>query len=114
MVFTMARTTQILLVDDLDGSEATITLTFGLEGSQYEIDLSDANAADFRRALAPYIAKSRRLNGTGRARSANRPTADKEQLAAMRDWARRNGYKVSDRGRVSSQIQMAYHTAARS
>lgn len=115
----MAQKVQVLLLDDLDGSEAAQTVRFGLDGASYEIDLSDANADALREALAVYVANARKVGrgavaparpATGRA---GRGTArvDREQTQAIREWARKNGHTVSDRGRIPSSVIDAYHAA---
>jgi hypothetical protein len=100
----------IVLEDDLDGSSADETLTFGLDGVTYEIDLSKKNAAKLRDALAAYVAAARRVPGRGsrrgRGRSSSGPTASQ-----VRDWARAQGYDVSDRGRVPAEVRAAYDAA---
>ncbi|MHA6795385.1 histone-like nucleoid-structuring protein Lsr2 [Pseudonocardia bannensis] len=107
----MAQHVRVVLVDDLDGSEASDTVSFGLDGQQYEMDLSDANAAQLREALAPFVAAARRSSG-GRRRSAaprsRRPVADRDQSAAVREWARQNGHKVSGRGRIPNAVVRAF------
>jgi len=116
----VAQKVQVLLVDDLDGGEAKETVKFGLDGVNYEIDLSDSNAQGLRDALATYVEKARKLGraSTGRAtaarsRGTSTSSSDREQNRAMREWARRNGYKnVSDRGRISQEIQDAYNARA--
>jgi hypothetical protein len=113
----MAQKIQVLLVDDLDGGVATETVTFGLDGGSYEIDLSAANAAMLRAALADYVAHARRPQRSLRSPNAptrsNRPPAraDREQTQAIREWARKNGHKVNDRGRVPAAIVVAYNSA---
>ena len=103
----MARRVQVMLVDDIDGGEATETVTFSLDGVHYEIDLSESNAASLRAGLEPWITPSRRVGGRRRSgRQAN--SADQ---ATMREWGRENGYQVSDRGRVSRELQDAYAAA---
>ncbi|QGN58370.1 Lsr2 family protein [Nostocoides sp. HKS02] len=107
----MAQRVNIVLEDDLDGSEADETVTFALDGVTYEIDLNAANAAGLRDSLAPYVGHARRAGGR---RAAGRPSSrggGKRDLADVRDWARKNGHKVSDRGRISAEIQAAYDKA---
>jgi hypothetical protein len=101
-----------LITDDLDGSEAAGTIAFSLEGASYEIDLSSAHAEELRRVLEPYTKAGRKTSGKrdGRRRSQG-ASADKEQIKAMRDWAKKHGLKVSDRGRVSAEVQQAYDKA---
>ncbi len=109
----MAQKVQILLVDDLDGSDASQTVEFALDGTSYEIDLSDSNAATLRDALAVYVAEARKIGarrgGRGKARPAR--SGSGSDAAEVRDWARANGYKVSDRGRVSAEVRTAYDAA---
>ncbi|HEX2905089.1 MAG TPA: Lsr2 family protein [Jatrophihabitans sp.] len=113
----MAQKIQVLLVDDLDGGTATETVSFALDGSGYEIDLSAENANTLREALAPYIGHARRAaRGGARTGSPNRPARgnariDREQTQAVREWARNNGHKVSERGRIPSSILEAYNAA---
>ena len=109
----MAQRVNVVLVDDLDGSEASETLKFGLDGADYEIDLSADNAAKLREALALYLGHARRTGGRRRsgsqaaaARDAGGPTA-----AEIRAWARENGFEVSERGRVSAEVRSAYAAA---
>ena len=108
----MAQRVNIVLEDDLDGSEADETVTFALDGVTYEIDLNAKNAGGLRDALAPYVGHARRSAGR---RSAGRPTGSrgtgKRDLGDVREWARSNGHKVSDRGRISAEVQAAYDKA---
>jgi Lsr2 len=112
----MAQKVQVILVDDVDGGEADETVTFSLDGVNYEIDLSEANAESLRDSLGEWIGHSRRVSGrsSGRARSGGRAkaaAAAKADLSLVRSWARDNGYQVSDRGRVSSEVLAAYEAA---
>ncbi|WP_300011996.1 Lsr2 family protein [Pseudonocardia sp.] len=110
----MAQIREIRLVDDLDGAEADETVEFGLDGKNYEIDLSEKNAGTLRDALAEFVAAARRTT-TGRRRGASgagaarRPAIDREQNQAIREWARKRGMKVSDRGRIPSEVLETYH-----
>lgn len=111
----MAQKVTVSLIDDLDGDRADETVEFGLDGKNYEIDLSDANAEKLREALASYVAAARRPGGRRRsggnapAAAARRPSIDREQNQAIRDWARKRGMKVSDRGRIPADVLDAYH-----
>ncbi|MDG4668643.1 Lsr2 family protein [Mycobacterium sp. 236(2023)] len=106
------------LVDDIDGSEILDgggeRVSFSLRGVDYQIDLSKANVTKLEKAFKPYIAAAEKL---GTSRQARRPKAKgngrvpSEQLAAIRDWARQNGYEVSDRGRIKGEIVEAFETA---
>ncbi|GAA4722370.1 Lsr2 family protein [Nocardioides endophyticus] len=107
----MAQKTHIFLEDDLDGSEATETVTFGLDGSSYEIDLNDKNAAKLRDALAPYVGHGRRVGSAPRRGRKAAARAGGPSAREIRDWARSNGYDVPDRGRVSADIRAAYEAA---
>jgi len=109
----MAQRVSVLLVDDLDGKPADETVSFALDGATYEIDLTSSNAAKLRDSLAPWIGHARRSGGRraatrGSARSAG---GKRRNLSAIREWARENGHKVSDRGRISTEIQAAYDKA---
>ena len=112
----MAQKIQVLLVDDMDGGVASETVSFGIDGGSYEIDLSANNAAMLRAALADYIAHARRPSKARHAPAALRPNraparADREQTQAIREWARKNGHKVNDRGRVPASVVEAYNSA---
>ena len=112
----MAQKIHVELVDDIDGSPAAETVTFGLDGTQYQIDLSENNATALREALAPYIGHGRRGTGGGgaRRRSASSSSAAGKSgpsAAEIREWARENGWDVPDRGRVSSDVREAYAAA---
>jgi Lsr2 len=105
----MAQRVQIVLEDDIDGGDATETVLFGVDGINYEIDLSDKNAAKLRDSLAKYIASARR--SSPRARRTSRRGTSGPTTAQVRGWARSNGYQVSDRGRISAEIRAAYEAA---
>ena len=105
----MAQRVQIILEDDYDGGEADETVAFGLDGSDYEIDLSSDNATKLRDALAPWVANARKTGGR-RARRSGRVTAGPGS-AEIRAWAQENGMPVSARGRVPAEIREAYATA---
>ena len=111
----MAKKTIVELTDDLDGSPADETLRFALDGSQFEIDLNKAHAKQLRDALQPFAEAARTLNGKRGGRrtvgSGSRASRDREQLQGIRDWAKTQGYKVAQRGRISAEIQQAYNQA---
>lgn len=107
----MAKKVQVVLIDDLDGSEASETVKFGLDGVSYEIDLSEANAAALRNDLAKWVGSAERTGGRA-SRGGGRPArAGRKDVSAVRDWARENGFEVSDRGRISAEVQQAYDKA---
>lgn len=108
----MAQKVQVLLLDDVDGSEAEETISFGLDGSSYEIDLNGEHAEELREALSEWTGHARRVggrSGSGNVRtiSSRRPasTANAQVDAkAVRAWAAEQGIEVSDRGRIPSDI----------
>jgi Lsr2 len=112
----VAKQTTVKLVDDLDGSEAVDTVAFSIDGRQYEMDLSDKNAAKLRDALAPFVASVRQIGGGRRRRTSPkaapegkaRETTNRERTAAIREWARQHGHQISDRGRIPKSIVEAY------
>lgn len=107
----MAQKIHIVLEDDLDGSEATETVTFGLDGTTYEIDLNDKNAAKLRDALAGYIGHGRKVGSAPRRGRKAAASAGGTSAKEIRDWARGNGYDVPDRGRVSADVRAAFEAA---
>ena len=118
----MARIEEVTisLIDDFDGSEAAETVKFGLDGKSYEIDLSRANASELRRALRPYIDRSRtaRRSPAGRrAKSASGrgPSRRSEgyDRAEVRAWAKANRIKVASRGRISNDVVEKWRKATR-
>ena len=106
----MAQKVNIVLVDDLDGSDASETVSFGLDGTSYEIDLNDKNAAALREAISGYVGHARKV--TTRGRKARTAAATSGPSAReLRDWARSNGFEVSDRGRVPAEVREAFDAA---
>lgn len=107
----MAQRVQVILEDDIDGGDASETVTFGLDGVTYEIDLNDKNAAALRDALAGYVGAGRRVAGRRRSGSASSSRSNSGELSKIREWARANGFEVSDRGRISQKVRDAYAKA---
>ena len=113
----MAQKVNIVLVDDLDGTEATETVSFGLDGTSYEIDLNDANAASLREALSGYVGHARKVAGGGRRtrRSSGGGSSSSSSSSSntqdVREWAQAQGLEGSQRGRVSADVQQAYAAA---
>jgi hypothetical protein len=108
----MAQKHIVQLIDDLDGDEAQETVTFSLDGTRYEIDLSADNAAKLRDTLAVYVANARRSTRPGAPNGRPRShRADREQTAAIREWARTNGHRIGDKGRIPSEVIEAYNAA---
>ena len=111
----MAQRVNVVLVDDLDGSDAVETVSFALDGVDYEIDLNESHAAQLRDALSLYVGHGRRTGGrrrragaggSQRAASTSGPSASE-----IRAWARENGWDVPERGRVSAEVREAYAAA---
>ena len=96
----MAQKVQVLLVDDVDGSEASESVTFGFDGTNYELDLSQTNAKKLRDELGPWIKAARKTGGT-RPPSKSNSNVD---LKAVRAWAASNKIEMSNRGRVPASI----------
>ncbi len=115
----MARKVQVILSDDLDESlPADETVSFSLDGTSYEIVLAEKNAKEMRDALSRYVSAARKVGrgGGGRASGGSRGRStggrmDREQAGAIRDWARKNGHAVSDRGRIPASVVEAYEAA---
>jgi len=110
----MAQQVLVQMVDDLDGtsSEDVSTLQFGLDGVEYEIDLSDPNAESLRKAFAEYVAAGRRTGGRlRRGTPAGGTAAGSGEPAKVREWALENGYELSGRGRIPGHVIEAYKEA---
>jgi hypothetical protein len=113
---TMAQKVRVDLVDDLDGSEAAVTTTFGLDGTHYELDLSKKHDAELRTALAKYVEHARKLplatSGRGRrpgyAGQMQQGQRVRNNASEVRDWLSANGYEVKDRGRVPADLLDKY------
>ena len=110
----MAQRVQILLEDDTDNSVANETVSFALDGVNYEIDLSSANAARLREDLSHWVGYARSSGGrrsAGRRRGTGAVAHKRANVSAVREWARAQGMQVSDRGRVPGSVQDAYDKA---
>lgn len=118
----MARIEQLILIDDFDGSQAAETIPFSLDGADYSIELSAANAAEMRQMLRPFIDAGRRVprlvtpHGTwmpthhlARPRTVNR--TDRGRAGRVRAWARRNGVHVANQGVISAKVHALYDKA---
>ena len=110
----MAQKIQTLFIDDLDGSTAGGTVRFGLDGTEYEIDLNAGHAKELRDALARYVDAARRVSGSARkpARSSLLGTAGGLNATEVREWARAQGIEVKDRGRVPADLMVKFKSAA--
>ncbi len=109
----MAQKIQTLFIDDLDGSAAEGTVRFGLDGTEYEIDLNEQHARQLRDALAHYVGAARRANGAARrpARAGRRPAASGLNTTEVREWAKAQGMEVKDRGRVPAELVVKFKAA---
>ena len=109
----MAQLFQMRYIDDIDGSELgdkANTLPFAFEGKEYSIDLSDENADTFRQIMSTYIEAGHRVTGN-KAKTARKAKTSPGDTKAVREWARAQGYTVSDRGRIPADVMDAYAAA---
>jgi hypothetical protein len=104
-IYAMATTVSIVITDDLDGSADAQTVRFGFDGVSYEIDLGEKNRAKLEKSVAPYVRAARR---TSRSR---RPASSRQVGPRIRSWAKENGLKVSERGRISAEVIQQYEAA---
>ena len=109
----MAQKVQTFLIDDLDGSEAEGTVLFGLDGAQYEIDLSTGHAKELRATLARYIDAGRKVTGPARRAGQNGHKASASSISntEVRTWAKAQGLEIKERGRVPAGILARYRAA---
>ncbi len=109
----MAQKVQTLFIDDLDGGEAEGTVRFGLDGTEYEIDLNAEHAQELRNALAPYVRAGRRAGGGARrqARAGRKTSASGLDTTEIREWAKAQGIDVKDRGRVPAELVVKFKAA---
>ncbi len=108
----MAQKTQVIYVDDLSGDVLPEgqgqTVSFGLDGTSYEIDLNREHADELRDAFRKYVQAARRV---GRQSTGRRTASTRRDLQAIRDWAREHGHEVSERGRIPKAVSEAYDAA---
>ena len=107
----MAQKVQTLYIDDIDGSEAAGTVRFGLDGTDYEIDLSAGHANELHTALRTYIHHARKVGGASRRAPRGRRAVSAIDTTAVRSWAREQGIDIKDRGRVPADIVAKYEAA---
>ena len=121
-VISMAQRVNVVLVDDIDGSDASETVSFAMDGIDYEIDLSEKHAADLRDVISLYVGHARRIggrrkgnrrsgSGSGGSAATGGSAGSGASAADIRAWARENGYEVPERGRVSAEVREAYAAA---
>jgi Lsr2 len=107
----MAQKIQTLFIDDLDGGEAAGTVRFGLDGTEYEIDLSKDHTDALHTALGKYVEHARKVGGAARRQArGGRRSADVVDTAKVREWAKVQGIDIKDRGRVPGNIVEQYRT----
>jgi hypothetical protein len=108
----MAQKVNVLLVDDIDGSDADETVSFGLDVTRYEIDLNSDHAQELRGLLARYVKAARKVTGSaGRPARVRRITADDARNKEIRNWARERHLDVNERGRIPADIVAQYEAA---
>ena len=105
----MAQRTQVLYVDDIDGSDAEGTVRFGFDGTDYEIDLNKKHADQLAQAIGPFIAAARKVSSSRRPARAAR--TGRQNLSDVRAWARDQGIKISERGRIPADVLAKYNAA---
>lgn len=106
----MAQRVEVLLVDDIDDTEADETVTFALDGVSYEIDLNSSHATELREQLQIWTSAGRRTGGRNSSKTRPKSSSAKDRNA-IREWARANGHPIGDKGRIAASIQEAYAAA---
>jgi hypothetical protein len=109
----VAQKIQVVFIDDFDGSDADGTVRFGLDGTEYEIDLNAGHAQALRDALAPYVRAARRAGGAARrtTRGGRRSQGGELNAIEIREWAKTQGIEVKDRGRVPAELAARFKAA---
>jgi hypothetical protein len=110
----VAQRTEIVFTDDLDGGPADETVRFGIDGTQYEIDLSKVHAGELRSVLQPFVASARRVTSGagGGSRRGNRAASRRgPNPSDVRAWARSEGIEVKDKGRVPAELVVKFQAA---
>ncbi|MDQ3904846.1 MAG: Lsr2 family protein [Actinomycetota bacterium] len=105
-------------IDDIDGSEAERTFTFAVDGTHYDIDLSTQNIKEFHEAIARFVESARKVKASGPGRGTRQASPStsgsgrsREQIQAVREWARQQGHSINNRGRIPASIQHAFDQA---
>ena len=109
----MAQRVEVSIIDDIDGGKADETITFSLDGAQYVIDLSRENAEQFRESLSRYVDAARKEKSI---RATSRGAGPKESssgpnVSDVREWAKAQGFEVSERGRVAKDLIVRFQEA---
>jgi hypothetical protein len=105
----VAQRTQVLYVDDIDGSDAEGTVRFGFDGTDYEIDLNKKHADQLNQAISPFIAAARKVPSSRRPSRGAR--GGRHDVSDVRAWARDQGIKISERGRIPADVLAKYNAA---
>jgi hypothetical protein len=111
----MAQKVQTLFIDDIDGGEAEGTVRFGLDGTDYEIDLSADHSKELRKTAAKYIAAGRKVGSPPRRRgsgAARKNSSGGPSPSEVREWAKAQGIEVRDRGRVPAELVVRFQAAS--
>ena len=110
----MARKTEVLtkLIDDIDGTAAAETVSFGLDGTNYEIDVTKRNAKALRTDIEKWTEHARKARGKGRSTGRRGATKSASEAPAIRAWATSNGIDVPTRGRIPAAVAEQYHAAS--
>lgn len=106
----MATKVTTVLIDDIDGSTADRTVSFGIDGKDFEIDLSAANAAALRKLLDPYMAAGRKRKSPPTRKNPS-TTQGAGNPSSIREWAQHNGHPTGTRGRLPKEILVAHERA---
>lgn len=107
----MAQKVTVSLTDDIDGTPGSETVSFGLDGKIYDIDLSETNAKELREILTEFVNAARVVTHTPTSAKRQTRTNNSEELQAIRTWAAQTGLKVAERGRIAREVVDAYHEA---
>jgi hypothetical protein len=111
----VAKKVETVFTDDLDGSNADTTIRFGLDGAEYEIDLSAAHADEFRTATKQYIGAGRKASVASRrsTRGSARHTSASSGPASsdIRDWAKDQNHEVKERDRIPAELVVKFQAA---
>jgi hypothetical protein len=112
----MAKTTITSVTDDIDGTPDAQTVTFGLQGIAYSIDLAQKNLDKLTKALTPFIDNATRQRGAAlpvaeRKGRANAKAERPYEISDLREWAGKNKIKLPQRGRIPAAVVAQYLAA---
>jgi hypothetical protein len=106
----MATIKSVVVEDDIDGTPGAATVRFAFEGINYEIDLTEGNAAKFAEVVTPFVQAARKA-GTRKSTAAPSTNKSRADRAAARAWAQKSGFPVGQRGRIPATVLEAYEAA---